>query len=155
MEADNLKWDDQLDELAYLCGQETRRLRGLLSNEIKREAENLLGEGFFVPPPEFLDYAAGVFESLSDRPGAALWSDNPDPRHSAEFICAFAALVQGLDEQADLRAFSGWSIFLESSTLKRAIAVNNKALSVGGGDALVEAIAKAFADAKYNWGMNR
>ena len=155
MEYFDLKWDDQLDELPYLCGQEARRLQGLLSNEIKREAESLLGEGFFVPPTEFLDYAAGVFESLSDRPGAALWSSNPNPRHSAEFICAFAALVQDLVRQADMRAFSGWSMFLESSTLKRAIEVNNKALSVGGGDALVEASAKAFADAKYNWGINR
>lgn len=155
MEDFDLKWDNQLDELPYLCGQEARRLQGLLSNEIKREAESLLGEGFFVPPIEFLDYAAGIFENLSDRPGAALWSDNPDPRHSAEFICAFAALVQSLDREADMRSFSGWSIFLESSTLRRAIAVNNKALSEGGGDALVQAIAKAFADAKYNWGINR
>lgn len=155
MEKGDLRWDEHLEDLAWLCGQETRRLKGLLAKEIKHEATQLLSAGFFVPATDVLDYAAGVFETLEKRQGAGLWSDNPEPRHSAEFICAFASLVQGLDSQVDMRSFSDWSLFLESKTFKRALVFKERCLYPGGAEEVVRAIAKAYKEAKYNWGINR
>lgn len=148
-------WSEQCADLPAECRRCAKEAVGLLRQVITPRAQALAREGFIVPSPESIQYAAEVFDAVAARPGGEHWLQRPDPQASVDVICALANAVDGLEREWDMDAFDAWWTWRDANkTVRQAMGVRTM---VNGGAMVrvVKLLVDDIARAEREYGANR